>query len=1008
MPRQFNTDDLRKALDQYADYENDNPYDADDAREALVERALDNNLLNEFIENEIRQNREYDDYDNYDPDEYIGQDEIDNYARRLDASDFPEGVPYSDNISIDPDLEVLNVYNFVNDNPKAREFFTDQSVDFDREEGGNRFLRSLRAGSFTPEQLRTLRNIRYAGDSSTLEEVADDRTAFEAADFVNRAAAGRDVAPLEPIYQNTADTLNRLQNLASVERGLREYSEDLRNVSQRLQRYQGGDLPYVRQAETPAPGVNVFQTSLPLDDDPTQGRLASISSDLRSLPTSINTVTELSDARNRLNSIQRDLGGVASLRSDPSERARDFIRQSVLPQVESALGSQGADQAARNAFRNILNDRREAADNARREASDRARLAALEGRRPRREPVATAMPTLERNLEGTNPIPGLNEQFQRGRVEEFKRVVSQFPEVERLLATPLKSSARPPLRGDASKTYMPYVDTQQVISMPEDRVRVYESLLADESISADDPQRGANLVNDVETLYTSGDPALQRQAFQTLDAFGYGDQLRDVSSPATYATRPIVGGGGYVGGVGGLRDTNESRELGDRIKTRAESLAAALRGNEDIIRAAYPNYFDRPSVQRKLEVVYDPDTKTVRPAEFGDTNVYGISVSTGNPRLNPIEAVDAFGDRTMSSNALKFFADNPILGTTSVAFTTRTPSEGYSYNPKELPSAVSDELGRFAQRTALQGLPPGTLVSNSPLESTDLLQSKRREGLTPETSSTLRKLESFKQAGQDLPNLRAAAYTTAGFGPYSQGSQYAYIDAKGRAVPIQMGRSAPGFSDKILVNPYDNSLVVKQGRLPLTTKAYYSVDPVVAAAQGLTELGRGIKRTPAALLPGAADLIPSPEAIQTGYREGVLPMARQMGTEFVGSLPVAAATAGALATPIAAPFAPGIGAGMVGVAGTRALNEVVRQQTGEGIVPKLRQAFGTAPRSGVASPSRVGPAITPQIRPLNQAQRNEAQRRQNRNEVQKRMDLARERFNPLRGEFGLSELLFGR
>jgi ribosomal protein S30 len=56
----------------------------------------------------------------------------------------------------------------------------------------------------------------------------------------------------------------------------------------------------------------------------------------------------------------------------------------------------------------------------------------------------------------------------------------------------------------------------------------------------------------------------------------------------------------------------------------------------------------------------------------------------------------------------------------------------------------------------------------------------------------------------------------------------------------------------------------------------------------------------------------------------------------------------------------------------------------------------------------VGPAITPQIRPLNQAQRNEAQRRQNRNEVQKRMDLARERFNPSKLEFGLSELLFGR
>jgi len=35
---------------------------------------------------------------------------------------------------------------------------------------------------------------------------------------------------------------------------------------------------------------------------------------------------------------------------------------------------------------------------------------------------------------------------------------------------------------------------------------------------------------------------------------------------------------------------------------------------------------------------------------------------------------------------------------------------------------------------------------------------------------------------------------------------------------------------------------------------------------------------------------------------------------------------------------------MVGVAGTKALNEVVRQETGEGIVPKLRQVLGTAPR----------------------------------------------------------------
>jgi hypothetical protein len=189
---------------------------------------------------------------------------------------------------------------------------------------------------------------------------------------------------------------------------------------------------------------------------------------------------------------------------------------------------------------------------------------------------------------------------------------------------------------------------------------------------------------------------------------------------------------------------------------------------------------------------------------------------------------------------------------------------------------------------------------------------------------------------------------------------------------------------------------------------YFSLDPVVAAAKGLQEFGQGLKRTPSALLPGAADLIPSEEAIRTGYREGLPAMGAQMGREFVQSLPTGAAAAAVLATPAAAPFAPGIGAGLVGTNAAKAVNEVVRQQTGEGIVPKLRQAIGTAPRTGVASPQRTTPAVTPQIRPLNQAQRAEMQRRQNRNELQRRVDLVKERFNPAKGEFGISELLFGR
>jgi hypothetical protein len=138
-------------------------------------------------------------------------------------------------------------------------------------------------------------------------------------------------------------------------------------------------------------------------------------------------------------------------------------------------------------------------------------------------------------------------------------------------------------------------------------------------------------------------------------------------------------------------------------------------------------------------------------------------------------------------------------------------------------------------------------------------------------------------------------------------------------------------------------------------------------------------------------------------------MGKQMAREFAQSLPTAAGSAMLLSTPALAPLAPGIGAGMVGVAGTRALNEVVRQETGEGIVPKVRQFLGTAPRTGISAPTRQGERpLTAQIRPLTQAQRETMNRQANENELQRRLRLAGQRFNPSKGEYGLSELFFGR
>lgn len=190
---------------------------------------------------------------------------------------------------------------------------------------------------------------------------------------------------------------------------------------------------------------------------------------------------------------------------------------------------------------------------------------------------------------------------------------------------------------------------------------------------------------------------------------------------------------------------------------------------------------------------------------------------------------------------------------------------------------------------------------------------------------------------------------------------------------------------------------------------YLGLDPLSAAATAIPGVLNNIKRVPSSLLPGAADLIPSPEAIRAGYAQGPVEMGKQMAQEFAQSLPTAAGAAMLLSTPALAPLAPGIGAGMVGTAGAKALNEVVRQETGEGIVPKVRQFLGTAPRTGVSAPARQGEKpLVAQIKPLTAAQRQQMNKNQTRNEMQRRMDLARERFNPRKGEFGLSELLFGR
>jgi hypothetical protein len=89
-----------------------------------------------------------------------------------------------------------------------------------------------------------------------------------------------------------------------------------------------------------------------------------------------------------------------------------------------------------------------------------------------------------------------------------------------------------------------------------------------------------------------------------------------------------------------------------------------------------------------------------------------------------------------------------------------------------------------------------------------------------------------------------------------------YMNSEGNIVPLQATRPAASLAGGVAIQNNPLRAEVTQSREPLTSKAYYSMNPVSMAAQGVPEYVRALRRTPAALLPGAADLIPSPEAIQ--------------------------------------------------------------------------------------------------------------------------------------------------
>jgi hypothetical protein len=1027
----------------------------DPARRALFNNAVDQGLF-------------YDAIDDIANEEGLDPSDVDirNYR---DESDFPDYIPYSSNVEVDPDFEDYTGYRLAGQNPKVREFLRDSSnlPDDTSPEFLDQVYEDVNAGRVNPNDLR---DIYSSFQSRVLDDANPTSEQWEAANFVERAGTRDRSSALDPsIYEGFTSLEEDLGRAMPVTNLRDAIATDRRQVDEMLER---------RAQEVESTG-GLFQ-------DESRAALERFRSRIPTDEAALGTRRGAVDARNRLYNLQRDL--VSFTPENPYTvdfLNRDRALSTVLPSVIDAIGEDAAADAAIREVRNQrgernreIRDQRDmsVAENNRRAdnmrpgqqrrniTSDLERLNS-ENLRPKRMtgnfpdgPVISGLVESVRESELADKV-----KFGAAAFGELEKTLRDYPEVERLLTTPVRKNAPQRIREGNFKPYMQFADTQQQVSMPADRAAVYNNILSGVS----DPGLAdvtRNILSRVEDLYTSGNTADQAEARALIDAVGGGGALQGIEQPAFRPKRPMVGGGQYIDVYNPATDSasDELKNISSYMDTRARRVNQALRAakdsvGEDFLVQRYPGAASPPLGQYEAAFTFDEDTGEVFEADPSDRDAYRVRVNparTGEFYLEDSRGLSRLADAP-SINAMRFFKDNPVTGTGSISFDTAKPGKDYSnYNAQtDLPDAISRRFGTFVNSEAMKPARAGALITNSPVPSRDLYNARIAEGKTADTSSTIRTLEHLVKAGQKLPSLRGSIYGRGGFGAVSdRNTQYAYIDADGNVVPLQIGRTEAGLKGDIDLR--SGPAYVAQDVLPYSsTPRYYQADPVTASARGALELGRAIRRTPSALLPGVADLLPSPEAVQTGFREGPLPMVKQMGREFAQGLPVSFATASTLALPTVlgnvplqlgvSALAPGIGAGMVTVAAARAANEAVKQQTGEGIVSKLRQVLGTEPRTGVADRNRAplratrsNPETQPiprLIRTVPQRERVEterarlAQQASNRGvsgqpariiptrqmnpiirEIQNRFGLARSVLNLGAGEAGFTEFFLGR
>ncbi|NDG32598.1 hypothetical protein EB118_21310, partial [bacterium] len=769
-------------------------------------------------------------------------------------------IPFN-GLEVDPDYERYTAYRLASQDPKARRFFLDylqNNPDTPTSRVSSQVYQDSATGRLNRRDLASLHN---SFESRLLNDQNPSFDEWNTANFIEReGTGGRSLGLDQDIYEGftaAEEDLNRLRNIAdlpvnleSQRRSLRERINSNFNQISRL-----GDPLFNPELSDQ---LNRINSRIPSETVPA-------------------TLRDALDQNNLLNELNRNLNDFNP--TSPYLRrtmAREDYASNVIPSVRKALGEQASIDAAMQDYNNYkaeMNKQNKAADNSSVAIAQRAnRQAASMPPGQQRQLINRALEnrgqenlseiTIEEprdNVTGyiQKSIPGLKEnlsknlndiRLERGKesIEELKKIIQEFPELKDLVYGVTNENPRQRVKPEAFKPYTKYADTQQRISTPADRAALYNTIIT--SYNDPDLKRiNADTLESAEKLYVSGDPSSQETARLIIQQQGFEEQLNKIQQNSFRPQRPIVGGGGYVEPYNSLEP--DVKDLVNRIDTRATKFNSALSKarsflGSNLIEQQFPGLASSSSdLPTEAAFNFDPDTKEITPAAIGERGAYAVRVSPADPKSFLVKKLrDLYLSSGVSKNVLKFLADYPVTGTASISFDTRKPYESWAdyHAIADLPKEVTDKFEQFVRGRAMAGTRPGTLVSNSPLSSSDLLDERLREGETEDTSSTVRKLAPFKEKGQILPNLRGSAYMSGGFGPVlKSGNQAAYVDLEGNVIPLQPTQAELPLRGYITKR--NERFNVEQDVLPLSsTPRYFSLDPISATALGALQKGQDL------------------------------------------------------------------------------------------------------------------------------------------------------------------------